>query len=145
MLIFSPEYEKLELPDLPTFLAGLPEEQRAQLRMSDVCLVGWARLMGASGRSGRGISPLSNDSPSRERAGRDHTVRHLLLSGLATSGAELITRREELLASLTKEQETIIKTKKEMKHKFDAVDTYLNDYAKVRLPLTSPTGPELTT
>jgi hypothetical protein len=50
-----------------------------------------------------------------------------------SSWAELMIRREELLAALTKEQETVIKTKKEMKHKFDAVDTYLNDYAKVCL------------
>jgi hypothetical protein len=43
----------------------------------------------------------------------------------------LIQRREELLASLTKEQESVIKTKKEIKHRFDAVDTYLGDFAKV--------------
>lgn len=43
----------------------------------------------------------------------------------------LISRREELLASLTKEQDSIIKTKKEIKQRFDAVDTYLNDYSKV--------------
>ena len=42
-----------------------------------------------------------------------------------------ILRREEELAALIKEQEGVIKTKKEMKNKFDAVDTYLNDYAKV--------------
>jgi hypothetical protein len=35
----------------------------------------------------------------------------------------LIIRREELLASLTKEQDSIIKTKKEIKQRFDAVDT----------------------
>jgi hypothetical protein len=47
----------------------------------------------------------------------------------------LTIRREELLASLTKEQESVIKTKKEIKYRFDAVDTYLNDYSKVSLNL----------
>jgi hypothetical protein len=42
-----------------------------------------------------------------------------------------MSRREELLASLTKEQDAVIKTKKEIKQRFDAVDTYLNDYSKV--------------
>ena len=49
-----------------------------------------------------------------------------------TDGTTLTSRREELLASLTKEQDSIIKTKKEIKQRFDAVDTYLNDYSKVR-------------
>ena len=48
-----------------------------------------------------------------------------------TDGATLTSRREELLASLTKEQDSIIKTKKEIKQRFDAVDTYLSDYSKV--------------
>jgi len=52
-------------------------------------------------------------------------------------GTTLTSRREELLASLTKEQDSIIKTKKEIKQRFDAVDTYLNDYSKVS-PMTVP-------
>lgn len=40
-------------------------------------------------------------------------------------------RREELLASLTKERDAVVKAKKEIKAKFDAVDVYLIDFAKV--------------
>jgi len=35
-LMSRPEYEKLVLPALDTYLAGLTEEQRAELRMSSL-------------------------------------------------------------------------------------------------------------
>ena len=57
--------------------------------------------------------------------------------------AVLTIRREELLASLTKEQDSIIKTKKEIKQRFDAVDTYLNDYSKVSYMSLNVTGADL--
>jgi hypothetical protein len=36
-LLGRPEFEKLELPDLQTYLNGLTEEQRAALRESTPC------------------------------------------------------------------------------------------------------------
>ena len=40
-------------------------------------------------------------------------------------------RRETLVAQLTKDRDAIIKAKKEIKVKFDTVDVYLTDFAKV--------------
>ncbi|CAD6586081.1 MAG: hypothetical protein TREMPRED_004325, partial [Tremellales sp. Tagirdzhanova-0007] len=41
-----------------------------------------------------------------------------------------IQQREALLAQLTKDRDALIKSKKEIKAKFDAVDVYLTDFAK---------------
>ncbi len=42
-------------------------------------------------------------------------------------------RREALVSQLTKDRDALIKAKKEIKAKFDAVDVYLTDFAKVSL------------
>lgn len=44
---------------------------------------------------------------------------------------DLLIRRETLVAKLTKERDDIIRSKKEIKKKYDAADVYLTDYAKV--------------
>lgn len=48
-------------------------------------------------------------------------------------------RREATVAQLTKEREGLVKAKKEIKQKFDAVDVYLADFAKVSI-LSKPWG-----
>jgi hypothetical protein len=42
-----------------------------------------------------------------------------------------IENREKQVELLSKQQDGLIKSKKEIKHKFDAIDTYLSDFAKV--------------
>lgn len=44
---------------------------------------------------------------------------------------DVLIRRETLVAKLTKERDDIIRSKKEIKKKYDAADVYLTDYAKV--------------
>lgn len=54
----------------------------------------------------------------------------------------LINRRESIVAQLTKDRDALIRAKKDIKLKFEAVDTYLNDYTRASsAPSTTWTGP----
>lgn len=40
-------------------------------------------------------------------------------------------RREETVTTLTKDRDALIRSKKDIKHKFDSLDTWLHDYQRV--------------
>lgn len=63
----------------------------------------------------------------------DESYEYALTIARLEQELEEIQSREKRLEALSKEQEGLIKSKKEIKHKFDAVDTYLSDFAKVGL------------
>lgn len=48
------------------------------------------------------------------------------------------SRREAIIAQLTKDRDALIKSKREIKMKFDAVESYLVDHTRVRIEV-SPT------
>lgn len=50
------------------------------------------------------------------------------------------SRREAIIAQLTKDRDALIKSKREIKMKFDAVESYLVDHTRVRIgvPPTLP-------
>jgi hypothetical protein len=117
-------YESMDMPDEGAFVAenpdiveGLRECHSWVLRCHDVRL--------------DAVTALSPPSPLTLAATDPEAHKYALIIARLEAELAAIVEHEKQVAALTAERDGIVRSRREVKAKFDAVDVWLSDFAKV--------------
>lgn len=131
MLTASPAYTAANLPDKQVFLDSAPKEIKSGLRKS-MCIS--AILTSASAEDEEYEYAIIIAQLEQELRDIEACVSFVSPSPVwVVKGDTDIDSREKDVEALTKDRDSLVKAKKEIKLKFDLTETWLTDYARVSL------------